>query len=151
MQIPREEAVRKQRQRLEGWSSQPKNAKDCWQSLDTGSCQTPCFLTCSIQNCKTINFCCSEIPSGCPLVMAALGNYYRSLAFCSLWGRKESDTTERLNWTEETILRRISHLGAVVMSYPPVPLTVLSSKRVGWPKMLKELLEKYTLLEGTAF
>ena len=26
----------------------------------------------------------------------------RSLVCCSPWGRKESDTTERLNWTEST-------------------------------------------------
>ena len=29
-----------------------------------------------------------------------LGNGQGSLACCSPWGRKESDTTERLNWTE---------------------------------------------------
>ena len=28
----------------------------------------------------------------------------RSLACCSLWGHKESDTTEWLNWTEGTII-----------------------------------------------
>ena len=28
-----------------------------------------------------------------------VGDGQRSLACCSLWGRKESDTTERLNWT----------------------------------------------------
>ena len=26
-----------------------------------------------------------------------------SLAYCSPWGRKESDTTERLNWTELSV------------------------------------------------
>ena len=29
-----------------------------------------------------------------------VGDGQGSLAFCSPWGRKESDTTERLNWTE---------------------------------------------------
>ena len=31
-----------------------------------------------------------------------IGDRQRSLACCSPWGRKESDTTERLNWTELT-------------------------------------------------
>ena len=29
-----------------------------------------------------------------------VGDRQRGLACCNLWGRKESDTTERLNWTE---------------------------------------------------
>ena len=28
------------------------------------------------------------------------GDRHRGLACCSLWGRKDSDTTEQLNWTE---------------------------------------------------
>ena len=33
-----------------------------------------------------------------------VGDGHGSLASCSLWGHKESDTTEQLNWTELTIV-----------------------------------------------
>ena len=33
-----------------------------------------------------------------------VGDGQGSLVCCSPWGHKESDTTERLNWTEDTIL-----------------------------------------------
>ena len=32
-----------------------------------------------------------------------------SLAYCITWGRKESDTTERLDWTELIIIYYIRH------------------------------------------
>ena len=41
----------------------------------------------------------------CPLKMAyivGVGNGQGGLACCDSWGRKESDTTKRLNWTELT-------------------------------------------------
>ena len=34
-----------------------------------------------------------------------VGDGQGNLACCSLWGRKESDTNERLNWTELVLLR----------------------------------------------
>ena len=34
------------------------------------------------------------------LLLALLGDGQGGLAYCSLWGRKESDMTERLNWIE---------------------------------------------------
>ena len=37
-----------------------------------------------------------------------VGNGQGGLACCSSWGHKESDTTERLNWTEEILLRHKS-------------------------------------------
>ena len=39
--------------------------------------------------------------NGCESVWTpGVGDGQRGLACCSSWGRKESDTTERLNWTE---------------------------------------------------
>ena len=43
-----------------------------------------------------------------------VGNGQGSLAYCGSWGRKESDTTEWLNWTELSLLRgwwSLTHLG----------------------------------------
>ena len=37
-------------------------------------------------------------PTWCSLVFLGVGNGQGSLACCSPWGRKESDTTEWLNW-----------------------------------------------------
>ena len=49
-----------------------------------------------------------------------VGDGQEGLACCSPWGRKESDMTERLNWTELTQAR--------------LPNPVLSLKRVTCPK-----------------
>ena len=38
------------------------------------------------------------------------GDGQGGLACCDSWGRKESDTTERLNWTESTFYMRIPSL-----------------------------------------
>ena len=38
-----------------------------------------------------------------------VGDGQGGLACCNSWGRKESDTTERLNWTDETKLREKRH------------------------------------------
>ena len=39
-----------------------------------------------------------------------VGDAQGGLAFCNSWGHKESDTTERLNWTDsEHILKLLSH------------------------------------------
>ena len=38
-----------------------------------------------------------------------VGDGQRGLTCCSSWGRKESDTTEWLNWTELAIISNISH------------------------------------------
>ena len=40
-----------------------------------------------------------------------IGDGQRGLACCNSWGRKESDTTERLNWTESYRECLIQHLG----------------------------------------
>ena len=39
------------------------------------------------------------------------GDGQGGLACCDSWGRKESDTTEQLNWTEWLMLLRISFIG----------------------------------------
>ena len=38
-----------------------------------------------------------------------VGDRQGSLACCDSWGRKGSDTTERLNWTELKVLQPVSH------------------------------------------
>ena len=37
-----------------------------------------------------------------------VGDGQGGLACCDSWGRKESDTTERLNWTKTTIIKTVS-------------------------------------------
>ena len=36
-----------------------------------------------------------------------VGDGQEGLACCGSWGRKESDTTEQLNWTELTVLEEL--------------------------------------------
>ena len=38
-----------------------------------------------------------------------VGDEQGSLVGCSLWGRKESDTTEQLNWTEKSLEQCLTH------------------------------------------
>ena len=53
-----------------------------------------------------------------------VGDGQRGLACCDLWGRKESDTTERLNWTELILtlilLRKTTH-GVIQLCSPFFP------------------------------
>ena len=41
---------------------------------------------------------------------------HRGLAFCSSWGRKESDTTEQLN--NNTIMLKSIHFGVILLRNP---------------------------------
>ena len=51
-----------------------------------------------------------------------IGDGQRSLACCSPWGRKESDTAERLNWTKLTVLpwcaRSMSIIAHIACRHP---------------------------------
>ena len=51
-----------------------------------------------------------------------VGDGQGGLACCSSWGRKESDTTERLNWTVNSLDLNCT-----------VPLTVERNKLIEWP------------------
>ena len=63
------------------------------------------------------------------------GDEQRGLACCDSWGRKESDTTERLNWTDINFLHSIYHHFFIVLSLlsfpslPFLPPSLLSLKR----------------------
>ena len=46
-----------------------------------------------------------------------VGDGQRGLTYCNLWDRKESDTTERLNWTEITSLSPWTHLILMSLCY----------------------------------
>ena len=58
-----------------------------------------------------------------------VGNGQGSLACCSPWGHKESDTTEQLNWTESTSLGEQDRLA----SYIHVLGYIHSSEWCWWP------------------
>ena len=50
-----------------------------------------------------------------------VGDGQGGLACCNSWGRKESDTTERLNWTEHMCTNRwmdVKHLNEICKLYP---------------------------------
>ena len=49
------------------------------------------------------------------------GSWWWTLACCSLWGCKESDTTEQLNWTETSPLKNLH-----VISHPRDPFLPFS-------------------------
>ena len=55
-----------------------------------------------------------------------VGDGQRGLACCDSWGRKESDTTEWLNWTERDLITKIhiswrAHLSLILDKCPLVP------------------------------
>ena len=104
-----------------------------------------------------------------------VGDGQGGLACCDSWGRKESDTTERLNWTElasippEEFLLHLSLRATVADSSPSVfPISVLVfiqmesnllkcsaaafKKKVGlsiqWIKDLNVKTRNYKILEG---
>ena len=59
-----------------------------------------------------------------PVFLPGESQERRSLVDCSLWGRKELDTTERWNWTELGILEDLMELGNSWKTYfPPYPST----------------------------
>ena len=52
-----------------------------------------------------------------------VGDGQGGLACCSAWGHKESDTTERLNWTELSILAlRFSYNDFIILKYVLYPI-----------------------------
>ena len=57
-----------------------------------------------------------------------VGDGQGGLACCSSWGRKESDTTERLNWTEMMFCTSTR-----ITSFLSCPSSALSSFDVFWP------------------
>ena len=62
---------------------------------------------------------------------------------CSPWGCKESDMTERLNWTELYSIRRSSLVAQMVKSLPAMCETWVHS--LGW----EDTLEKETATHST--
>ena len=58
--------------------------------------------------------------------LPGVGDGQGGLACCDSWGHKESDTTERLNWTELYHLRKEFHTHYQSLSSPP---PVFSSKQ----------------------
>ena len=62
-----------------------------------------------------------------------VGDGQGGLACCSPWGSKESDMTERLNWTEQCYLKLIEHLiqpGTILRAlYGWVPLNIKPAQR----------------------
>ena len=64
------------------------------------------------------------------------GDGQGGLACCDSWGRKESDTTERLNWTDERFLQ------VNLLSFR------ISVARIKWLDIDMKLEGQYTRLEG---
>ena len=58
-----------------------------------------------------------------------VGDGQGGLACCGSWGRKESDTTERLNWTERVLKQKCDMVWCVCK---PTPLS--PAKRTDWRK-----------------
>ena len=57
-----------------------------------------------------------------------VGDGQGGLACCDSWGRKESDTTERLNWTELILLVQNTCHNYIKLTYLPAHKLPLSSK-----------------------
>ena len=70
------------------------------------------------------------------------------LACCNSWGRKESDTTERLNWTElkitetKRLVKEGSHFNPGVQSY--IFKVLVFGKRRGWWGVTREDAESFS-------
>ena len=65
-----------------------------------------------------------------------VGDGQEGLACCGSWGRKESDTTERLNWTELIYLYRVSLVAQRIKNLPAIPETQFRS--LGWEDALEK-------------
>ena len=65
-----------------------------------------------------------------------VGDGQAGLASCDSWGRKESDTTEQLNWTELNQPYWASLVALVVKNPPAMQETWVES--LGWEEPLKE-------------
>ena len=67
-----------------------------------------------------------------------VGDGQGGLACCDSWGRKESDTTEQLNWTELNWLYMLSHFSHVWLCVTPqmgvhqAPLSLGFSRQEHW-------------------
>ena len=75
-----------------------------------------------------LNGCESEWTPG-------VGDGQGGLVCCDSWGRKESDTTERLNWTDSKKLYTVSFFTPVLFSFLSSPLHL--------QKILSYLLEQW--------
>ena len=75
------------------------------------------------------------------------GDGQGGLACCDSWGRKESDTSERLNWTEQqpALKRKLSaweHWLGLPLGHPLVGLAGKSSQDSRWLRVSFEQLEE---------
>ena len=75
-----------------------------------------------------------------------VGDGQGGLACCGSWGRKESDTTERLNWTEPWITY-LNHISVHVTQTWRPKMETKHSKYKGGIDFMNELLEKQTSLK----
>ena len=84
-----------------------------------------------------------------------VGDGQGGLARCSPWGRKESDTTERLNWTKckmasffsSLLLKDSSHKGTSVDTKSPAPLTsgLGDLNKKGYFSLLNWLIQSHSI------
>ena len=58
-----------------------------------------------------------------------VGDGQRSLECCSPWGHKESDTTERLNWTEYNLIKIYLTKKTLVKIYKFIKKKFMNSQR----------------------
>ena len=88
-----------------------------------------------------------------------VGDGQGGLACCCSWGHKESDTTERLNWTELKVSYRASLMAQMVKNLPALRVTQVQSWvwKIPWrraerstPLFLPEELQGQKSLQATA-
>ena len=89
------------------WLLVEKPWHSCVWRMQTQVCRAACRFpgTCVLfvfHQCSSSNFYWTEMRSSCGLIWVSPGvcDGQGGLACCNSWGRKESDTTEWLNWTE---------------------------------------------------
>ena len=71
--------------------------------------------------------------------LPGVGDGQGRLAFCGSWGRKELDTTERLNWTEQL----------VIVNYVPILSIILSTYYVQSARHWKHKDKSWSPLSGS--
>ena len=135
------------RQRLEWYSSKPRNAKDWWSPSETKKRQGRIFpfrfqrcmvlptLWFCLYNSETINFCCFKLPCFWYFIMAALGNWYTTPCYYFLVERDSSlNIIEKLSRKLILLKQRIffllctsvlNFLHSCVLSYTLVSLSGL--------------------------